>query len=294
MPADAAILGFENRWQGASIPHAVECVLPSAARIRAAPPAYLLATKVEAFNDRGGEDFLGSRDFGDVITLIDGREELIAEVQQSEPELRTYLARELGRLRQHPRFREGLSGLYERTPQARRESRRSFVRAWISSSARHQPISCSLTVAAGSHSQTTAVVRDARARPHRPGTTDITQRARPGRAAQRRKKPRVYWPEGCLGRRSLDRVPGRPRWCKNPMPAGWVSRPLGTWNKAPYLSPDECCQTVATARPTGRRSRSLRRRNLETSKPVTVQLVGGHNPAASNLVAWTRRGGGDL
>ena len=67
IPADAAILGFENRWQGASIPHAVECTLPSGATIRAAPPAYLLATKIEAFNGRGREDFPGSRDFGDMI-----------------------------------------------------------------------------------------------------------------------------------------------------------------------------------------------------------------------------------
>lgn len=110
MPADAAMLGFENRWQGASIPHAVERMLPSGARIRAAVPAYLLATKVEAFNGRGGEDFLGSRDFGDVIALIDGREELLAEVQQSEAALRTYLAGELRRLREHPRFRDGVSG----------------------------------------------------------------------------------------------------------------------------------------------------------------------------------------
>lgn len=110
MPSDAAILGFENRWQGASIPHAVERVLPPGATIRATPPPYLLATKIEAFNGRGEEDFLGSRDFGDAIALIDGREELVAEVQQAEPDLRDYLAAELRRLTGHPRFREGISG----------------------------------------------------------------------------------------------------------------------------------------------------------------------------------------
>jgi Nucleotidyl transferase AbiEii toxin, Type IV TA system len=110
MPADAAILRFENRWQAASIPHAEELALPSGARIRAAPPAYLLATKIEAFNARGREDFLGSRDFGDMIALIDGREELVAEVQRSEQDLRAYLADELRRLRAHQRFREGISG----------------------------------------------------------------------------------------------------------------------------------------------------------------------------------------
>jgi hypothetical protein len=110
MPADAAILGFENRWQGASIPHADESVLPTGTRIRAAPPAHLLATKIEAFNRRGGEDFLGSRDFGDMIALIDGREELPSEVQASEPELRAYIASEFKRLSAHPRFHEGVSG----------------------------------------------------------------------------------------------------------------------------------------------------------------------------------------
>lgn len=49
MPADASILGFENRWQRESLPHAVDVKLPSGARIRAVPPAYLLATKLEAF-----------------------------------------------------------------------------------------------------------------------------------------------------------------------------------------------------------------------------------------------------
>jgi len=110
MPADAAILGFENRWQGASIPHAVERVLPSGMTILATRPDYLLATKIEAFNGRGHEDFLGSRDFGDMISLIDGRQEIVGEVQRSEPDLRAYLASELSRLRVHPRFREGISG----------------------------------------------------------------------------------------------------------------------------------------------------------------------------------------
>jgi len=110
MPADPSILGFSNVWQGASIPHAVSCALPSGARIRAAPPVYLLATKLEAFKSRGNEDFLGSRDFGDIITLVDGREELVAEVRDANAELRMYLAGELGRLIAHSRFREGVAG----------------------------------------------------------------------------------------------------------------------------------------------------------------------------------------
>ena len=51
MPAEASILGFGNRWQAASIPHAIERMLPAGARIRAASPAYLLATKLEAWGE---------------------------------------------------------------------------------------------------------------------------------------------------------------------------------------------------------------------------------------------------
>ncbi len=57
MPADASILGFANRWQGAALPHAVARTLPSGAVIRALSPPHLLATKLEAFKGRGCGNF---------------------------------------------------------------------------------------------------------------------------------------------------------------------------------------------------------------------------------------------
>jgi hypothetical protein len=109
MPADPAILGFANRWQEAAIPHAIERELPSGAKIRAAPPTYLLATKIAAFNGRGEGDFLASRDLADIIALVDGREEIVGEVRDAPPELRVYLAQELAILLGHPLFPEGVS-----------------------------------------------------------------------------------------------------------------------------------------------------------------------------------------
>jgi hypothetical protein len=108
MPADPAILGFENRWQAAAIPHAVERELPSEAKLRATPPPYLLATKLAAFRGRGREDFLGSRDFADIIALVDGREEIVAEIENADQDVCHYLATELARLRSHPRFLDGV------------------------------------------------------------------------------------------------------------------------------------------------------------------------------------------
>lgn len=124
MPANAAILGFENRWHWPGLAHAVDRALPSGATIRAIPPPYLLATKLEAFENRGGNDFLASADFEDVVALADGREELLGEVRQSAPELRRYVAGELLRLTADARFESGLFGALrsDATSQARAET----------------------------------------------------------------------------------------------------------------------------------------------------------------------------
>ncbi len=110
MPSRADILGFENEWQAAAIPHAVVCQLPSGATIRAAPPVYMLAMKLEAFKGRGKGDFLGSRDFGDIVTLIDGRPELLEEVASADAAVRAYIAAEMRRLLVEPRLMDGLAG----------------------------------------------------------------------------------------------------------------------------------------------------------------------------------------
>jgi hypothetical protein len=110
MPSRAEILGFENKWQAAAIPHGVWCELPSGTSIRAAPPVYMLAMKLEAFQSRGKTDFLASRDFDDIVALIDGRPELLEEVANSPADVRSYIAEEMRRLLSESRLMDGLAG----------------------------------------------------------------------------------------------------------------------------------------------------------------------------------------
>lgn len=119
MPTEASILGFESRWQGEAFPHAVEVGLPSGKSIRAIPPPYLLAAKLEAFKTRGKGDLYGSRDFGDAVALIDGREELTAEVANAPAALREYVAGQLNALSRHPVFDNGLEGALPPSPETR-------------------------------------------------------------------------------------------------------------------------------------------------------------------------------
>jgi hypothetical protein len=108
MPTEAAILGFENRWQREAFPHAVDRELPSGARINAVPPAYLLATKIEAHLGRGEGDLRGSRDFADIVALLDGREELVGEVARAPADLRRYIGNHAVALLEDSRILDGI------------------------------------------------------------------------------------------------------------------------------------------------------------------------------------------
>lgn len=119
MPTEASILGFENRWQKEAFAHTVHVSLPSGKEIRAIPPPFLLGTKLEAFTTRGKSDFLGSRDFSDLVTLVDGREELVEEVVTAPDELQVYIGEQLLHLAQHRDFDRGLEGALPSTPESR-------------------------------------------------------------------------------------------------------------------------------------------------------------------------------
>lgn len=102
------MLGFENEWQRRSFPHAAIVELPSGARIGAVPPPFLLATKLKAYLGRGRGDLLASRDWADIVALIDGREDLPAEIRQAPHELTRYLSETLQRLLAEDRIVDGI------------------------------------------------------------------------------------------------------------------------------------------------------------------------------------------
>jgi predicted nucleotidyltransferase len=110
MPAAGELLGFENPWQTAGLPHAEVRTLPSGAEIRAITPPYLVATKLAAFAGRGQGDFLGSRDLEDIIQLTDGREELVGEVRSASEDVADFVAAEIGALLDQPRFIDAIFG----------------------------------------------------------------------------------------------------------------------------------------------------------------------------------------
>ena len=73
-------------------------------------PVYFCASKLEAFAGRGKNDFSGSRDLEDLIAVVDGRAELVAEIQAAANDVRSYLAKEIKKLLSIREFSDALPG----------------------------------------------------------------------------------------------------------------------------------------------------------------------------------------
>ncbi|MBJ7375544.1 hypothetical protein [Sphingobium sp.] len=110
MPDDAALLGFTNRWYARGIETAVTATLTPDLQIKHLTAPYFLATKLEAYLGRGGNDPLRSHDLEDVLLVIDGREELLAEVLEADDDVRTFIAKQLRDLQAHEYFDSFLDG----------------------------------------------------------------------------------------------------------------------------------------------------------------------------------------
>ena len=110
MPTLKDILGFSNRWYPLALATARNTPLPSGMLIRLVMAPVFIATKFEAFADRGKSDYLFSHDLGDLISVIDGRDELLAECRRVDDELKDYLRKRAGHLLATPAFLEALPG----------------------------------------------------------------------------------------------------------------------------------------------------------------------------------------
>ncbi len=111
MPVDASILGFSNRWYGEAVATAQLHLLDNGMQIRLVTAPAFLATKLEAFADRGQGDFLSSHDLEDVLNVVDGRPELVDELAQVSAPMRQAIATCFSVLLAKPDFINCLPGL---------------------------------------------------------------------------------------------------------------------------------------------------------------------------------------
>lgn len=110
MPTLPEVQGFSSRWYPLAVQTAQSVDLPSGMRILVISAPAFVATKFEAFLGRGRGDYLFSHDLGDVISVVDGRSELMDEVPQASDDLRDYISDQIRSLLSVQAFRDALPG----------------------------------------------------------------------------------------------------------------------------------------------------------------------------------------
>jgi len=109
MPADDSSIGVSNIWYKPGFKYLQQIELPDGTSINILPSPYFLATKLEAFKDRGQNDFYGSHDFEDIIYLLDNRTTVVEEIQSAEEDVKEYIKKELTAIKSHPQSEEILA-----------------------------------------------------------------------------------------------------------------------------------------------------------------------------------------
>ena len=111
VPLDEKILGFANPWYRAGYESAEQVTLEDGLVLRHLSAPYFLATKFEAFKDRGHNDVFVSHDLEDILTVVEGRVALVQEVEAAPDNVRAHIAQSVTSLLALPAFPNALPGL---------------------------------------------------------------------------------------------------------------------------------------------------------------------------------------
>lgn len=95
MPLDEKVLGFSNTWYPHAFKTAMTIQLPNNTTMKHIDAPTFIATKIESFFHRGADDF-AHHDIEDIITVINGRTELVEDIAKADFEVKDFLIDKLG------------------------------------------------------------------------------------------------------------------------------------------------------------------------------------------------------
>lgn len=111
MPTDEKILGFTNRWYSNAIKNKKIIKLPNGTEIAIFTLPYFIATKLEAFKNRGGNDWRMSQDLEDIIAALDGCTTAEDQLKNAPEQVMAYFKHEFSYFtRNESSLREAIEG----------------------------------------------------------------------------------------------------------------------------------------------------------------------------------------
>jgi predicted nucleotidyltransferase len=114
MPTNDPSIGFTNLWYPDGYTHAIEYLIDERTNINILSPPYFIATKLEAFKGRGKNDGRTSKDFEDIVYVLENRSSIWMEMNSCEINLKEYLKREFQDLIKNQNLFEWIDGHVER------------------------------------------------------------------------------------------------------------------------------------------------------------------------------------
>jgi predicted nucleotidyltransferase len=109
IPLNEKVLGFSNTWYPQAFKTATAIKLPNGCILKHIDAPTFIATKIESFLSRGGDDF-AHHDIEDIINVINGRIELIDEFAKADQELKEFLSDKLGAFMEISAFTDLIPG----------------------------------------------------------------------------------------------------------------------------------------------------------------------------------------
>ncbi len=111
VPLDEKVLGFANVWYRTGFANAILSEPEPGSRLKHLSAPYFLATRFEAYKDRGRNDVYASHDLEDIIAVVDGRAELYDELTQASADVKAYVVSNIHALMEHPEITNAMSGI---------------------------------------------------------------------------------------------------------------------------------------------------------------------------------------
>lgn len=111
VPLDEKVLGFANPWYRVGYEGALTVELAEGFPLRHLSAPHFLATKFEAFKDRGQNDVYLSHDLEDIMTVMEGRIAVVQEVATAQESVRKHVGHSVAALLDMPTFHNALPGL---------------------------------------------------------------------------------------------------------------------------------------------------------------------------------------
>jgi hypothetical protein len=111
VPLDEKVLGFANPWYRVGFEAALVAEVVQGLKLRHLSAPHFLATKFEAFKDRGQNDVYLSHDLEDIMTVIEGRSTVASEVGAAAEDVSSHVGGSVAALLDMPAFHNALPGL---------------------------------------------------------------------------------------------------------------------------------------------------------------------------------------